>query len=104
MRTAADKEKLPTAIKSSNALIMEVISSKGLEFEDVLLVDVVSSMPDGKDWRVLLSYLNNELETHAAVKVRMVAGFGQLLGGMGVMNEAAAYSRLGCGLDHACKS
>lgn len=63
----------PAAIRASNALIMDVVASKGLEFDDVILVDFLSSSPDAKHWRVLLSYLRNELETHASVKAEQEA-------------------------------
>jgi hypothetical protein len=38
----------------------------GLEFEDVMLVDFLSSLEDAHSWRVLLSYLNDTLLQHPA--------------------------------------
>ena len=74
VRSEADRARLPRSVQASNALIMPVISSKGLEFEDVLLVDFISSLEDAKAWRTLLSYLHNVLENHPAVAAAAGAG------------------------------
>jgi hypothetical protein len=45
----------------------------GLEFEDVMLVDFLSSLEDARSWRVLLSYFNDTLLQHPAALAEAAA-------------------------------
>jgi superfamily I DNA/RNA helicase len=47
VRDMEAREQLPTELKTSNALIMTVGQSKGLEFDDVFLVDFCADSPAG---------------------------------------------------------
>lgn len=47
MRDMEAREQLPAELKASNALIMTVGQSKGLEFDDVFLVDFCADSPAG---------------------------------------------------------
>ncbi|KAI8473628.1 MAG: hypothetical protein J3K34DRAFT_410063 [Monoraphidium minutum] len=53
----AAKERLPQELRASNALIMTVSQSKGLEFSDVFLVDFFADSPATSEWGVLLTLL-----------------------------------------------
>jgi superfamily I DNA/RNA helicase len=65
-------KRLPPELKASNALIMTVGQSKGLEFDDVFLVDFCADSPAESEWRVLLSLLEEYEETARDI-VRFIA-------------------------------
>lgn len=57
VRSMAAVEQLPPEIRSSNALIMTIPQAKGLEFDDVFLVDFFANSPaPPSEWRVLNSF------------------------------------------------
>lgn len=76
---------LPDKVRRSNALTMKVLQAKGLEFEDVLVCDFLSSMADNaREFRVLLSYLKDLEEHPAAVEeARQIAAQASQYGGAG---------------------
>lgn len=48
---------LPWELQESRAIIMTVSQSKGLEFDDVFLVDFFHDSPAESEWRVLTSFI-----------------------------------------------
>jgi len=48
-----------------NALVLTVLESKGMEFEDCLVLDFFSSSPFKDDWRVVLQKLHEDPDTEA---------------------------------------
>ncbi|KAG2432292.1 hypothetical protein HYH02_013015 [Chlamydomonas schloesseri] len=57
VRSMAAVDQLPEEIRDSNAIIMTVPQAKGLEFDDVFLVDFFADSQATAEWRVLCSYL-----------------------------------------------
>ncbi|EFJ46513.1 hypothetical protein VOLCADRAFT_118102 [Volvox carteri f. nagariensis] len=57
VRTMASVAQLPQDIQDSNAIIMTVPQAKGLEFDDVFIVDFFNDSDANSEWRVLSSYL-----------------------------------------------
>ncbi|GLI67621.1 hypothetical protein VaNZ11_011868, partial [Volvox africanus] len=57
VRTMASVAQLPQDIQDSNAIIMTVPQAKGLEFDDVFIVDFFNDSDANAEWRVLGSYL-----------------------------------------------
>ncbi|GIL86670.1 hypothetical protein Vretifemale_14923 [Volvox reticuliferus] len=57
VRTMASVAQLPQDIQDSNAIIMTVPQAKGLEFDDVFIVDFFNDSEANSEWRVLGSYL-----------------------------------------------
>eukprot|EP00775_Hariotina_reticulata_P001454 gene1454-1796_t len=73
VRDMEAREQLPAELKASNALIMTVGQSKGLEFDDVFLVDFCADSPAGPDWRVLLHLLQSYEDTAKEIAKYVVA-------------------------------
>ncbi|KAK9854785.1 hypothetical protein WJX84_000152 [Apatococcus fuscideae] len=68
-------KQLPEALQQSKALVMTVPQSKGLEFDDVFLLDFFADSPATAEWRVLLSYLEElSLDETADAKDPQEAG------------------------------
>ena len=61
VRNEEAKLRLPPELLQSKAIVMTCLQSKGLEFEDVLVVDFFADSPCQSEWRTLL--------THAEVRV-----------------------------------
>ncbi|CAD7695958.1 unnamed protein product [Ostreobium quekettii] len=59
LRNTTSIDNLPEPIRNSGALIMTVSQSKGLEFDDVFLVDFFSDSLASREWRVVGQYLDN---------------------------------------------
>ena len=53
-RSMESKERLPAGLRDTNALILTVPQSKGLEFDDVFIVNFFSESNCKEEWRVLL--------------------------------------------------
>lgn len=53
VRSLEDIKRLPEAVQNSNAIIMTIGQSKGLEFEDVFLYDFFNNSLAGSEWNVL---------------------------------------------------
>lgn len=57
VRSMAAVDDLPPEIRNSNALIMTIPQAKGLEFDDVFLVDFFANSPaSAAEWRVLNAF------------------------------------------------
>ncbi|KAI3424745.1 hypothetical protein D9Q98_008134 [Chlorella vulgaris] len=61
VRSMDSVDRLPEGLRESNALVLTVPQSKGLEFDDVFLVNFCTESPAKEEWRILLQYLE-ELE------------------------------------------
>ncbi|GFH16322.1 uncharacterized protein HaLaN_12717, partial [Haematococcus lacustris] len=60
VRSMQDKEKLPPEIQASNAIVMTVPQAKGLEFDDVFLLDFFTNSPaPAAEWRVLNAFMED---------------------------------------------
>eukprot|EP00798_Chlamydomonas_sp_ICE-L_P021903 gene21903-28945_t len=68
VRTTESEAKLPDEIRYSNAIIMTVPQAKGLEFDDVFIVDFFEDSEATSEWRVLSSFL-------AKLKWRLLSSF-----------------------------
>ena len=55
VKSAQSIERLPEALRNSNVIKMTVAEAKGLEFDDVFLLDFFNDSPTG--WRVLNNYV-----------------------------------------------
>ncbi|PSC76135.1 TPR and ankyrin repeat-containing 1-like isoform A [Micractinium conductrix] len=67
VRSMDSVQRLPPGLQGSNALTLTIPQSKGLEFDDVFLVNFCTDSPAKEEWRVLLQYLE-ELEDLEALK------------------------------------
>ncbi|KAK9827525.1 hypothetical protein WJX74_008224 [Apatococcus lobatus] len=65
-RGLTKKDNLPAALQQSRALVMTVPQAKGLEFDDVFLLDFFADSPANAEWRVLLHYLEEQVPEHAS--------------------------------------
>ncbi|KAK9842411.1 hypothetical protein WJX84_005751 [Apatococcus fuscideae] len=72
VRETSKREHLPPALQQSRALVMTVPQAKGLEFDDVFLLDFFADSPANTEWRVLLTYLE-EMVPQGATEVDMEA-------------------------------
>jgi len=64
---------LPWELQESRAIIMTVSQSKGLEFDDVFLVDFFHDSPAESEWRVLTSFIE-EIENDEAAPKKLPSG------------------------------
>lgn len=62
VRDMSALEQLPPELTNSNALIMTVGQSKGLEFDDVFIVNFFGDSPCTPEWRVLMTLLDKARE------------------------------------------
>jgi len=62
VRNITSIDSLPEPIRNSGAIIMTVSQSKGLEFDDVFLVDFFHDSPATREWHVVLQFLWESLE------------------------------------------
>jgi superfamily I DNA/RNA helicase len=62
VRDMSALEQLPSELTNSNALIMTVGQSKGLEFDDVFIVNFFGDSPCTPEWRVLMTLLDKARE------------------------------------------
>jgi hypothetical protein len=63
VRQSTSRDKLPQELRDSTAIIMTVSQSKGLEFDDVFLVDFFHDSPADIEWRLINTYLDH-IENH----------------------------------------
>ena len=77
---------VPAAVKEQTKAFAFHLAPQGLEFQDVLIVDFLSTHPtEAREWRALLSYLRDGLEQHPAVRAeeQRAASGAQPYGGEG---------------------
>ena len=55
VKSAQSIERLPESLRNSNVIKMTVAEAKGLEFDDVFLLDFFNDSPT--EWRVLNNYV-----------------------------------------------
>lgn len=65
VRSKESIDSLPTALRLSSALIMTVAQAKGLEFDDVFIVDFFADSTAGAEWRACLSFVDKLQEARA---------------------------------------
>ena len=82
VRNQAAKELLPQEF--NGCLVMTVLESKGLEFDDVFLWNFFADSKASKEWRLVLSYLteNNEAEIEALKAAEHVSSRNSKVAGM----------------------
>lgn len=59
VRSQESKERLPPPLDRTGGCILTVPQSKGLEFDDVFLLNFFTHSPAKEEWRVLLQYLED---------------------------------------------
>jgi superfamily I DNA/RNA helicase len=57
VRTLESIGRLPEEIRNSNAIFLTVPQAKGLEFDDVYLINFFQDSEADSEWRVLCSFL-----------------------------------------------